>query len=306
MIVVTLTDCPPSLRGDLTKWLLEINAGVFVGKVSARVRDNLWKRITKNAKSGRATMVFSVANEQGLDFKCLNSDWEPIDFDGIKLIMRPSPSRVKQLANVRRPGYSKASQHLAASRATARRTQKPYVGDAGPLEYVIIDVETTGLNPDKAEIFEIGAIRAVSGAATETFHAIVRTETAIPAKIEELTGITNDIVLSEGEPLAAVLSRFIDFAGLSPLIGHNVSFDMSFLDAACRKCGAELLTNERIDTLSMSRDTLSDMTSHTLKALAEHFGIEQTTRHRGLSDCEATLEVYEKLIKIAKNKMKSG
>ncbi|MDR0917356.1 MAG: type I-E CRISPR-associated endoribonuclease Cas2e [Oscillospiraceae bacterium] len=275
MIVVTLTDCPPSLRGDLTKWLLEINAGVFVGKVSARVRDNLWKRITKNAKSGRATMVYSAANEQGLDFKCLNSDWEPIDFDGIKLIMRPSPSRVKQLGNARRPGYSKASQHLAASRATARRAKKSRGDDSEHREYVVIDVETTGLNPDKAEIIEIGAIRAVSGTAVETFSAIVRTETAISAKIEELTGITNDAVLSEGEPLDIVLSRFINFAGNSPLVGHNVSFDMSFLDAACRKCGVEVLPNERIDTLAMSRDALSGATSHTLKALAEHFALRR-------------------------------
>ena len=58
MVVVTLTDCPPKLRGDLTKWLLEINTGVYVGKINARVREELWKRICDNIKSGRATMSF--------------------------------------------------------------------------------------------------------------------------------------------------------------------------------------------------------------------------------------------------------
>ena len=62
MIVITLTDCPISLRGDLTKWLLEINTGVFVGRVSARVRDNLWDRVVKNVKNGRATLVYSTNN----------------------------------------------------------------------------------------------------------------------------------------------------------------------------------------------------------------------------------------------------
>lgn len=73
MVVVTLTDCPPKLRGDLTKWLLEINTGVYVGKINARVREELWKRICDNIKSGRATMVFSAKNEQGLSFYVHNT-----------------------------------------------------------------------------------------------------------------------------------------------------------------------------------------------------------------------------------------
>lgn len=101
MIVITLTDCPIALRGDLTKWLLEINTGVFVGRVSARVRENIWERVKKYIKNGRATMVYNAANEQGLDFKVCNSEWEPIDFDGVKLILRPSPSRIRHLGKAR-------------------------------------------------------------------------------------------------------------------------------------------------------------------------------------------------------------
>ena len=58
MIVITLSDCPPKVRGDLSKWLIEINTGVYVGQVSARVREELWKRICENLHAGRATMVF--------------------------------------------------------------------------------------------------------------------------------------------------------------------------------------------------------------------------------------------------------
>lgn len=109
MIVITLTDCPPSLRGDLSKWLIEINTGVFVGKASARVRDNLWKRVKENVKNGRATMVYSTNNEQRMDFRIHNSQNQIIDFDGLKLVMKPSVSRTKQLAEKRR-GFSKAAQ----------------------------------------------------------------------------------------------------------------------------------------------------------------------------------------------------
>lgn len=115
MVVISLTECPASLRGDLTKWLLEINPGVYVGRVSARVRDNLWKRVRDAIKSGKATMVYTARNEQHLDFRIHNAEWEPIDFDGIKLLLRPSPSRVKNLGGLRL-GYSNAGKYRAAKK----------------------------------------------------------------------------------------------------------------------------------------------------------------------------------------------
>ena len=90
MIVITLTNCPDTLRGDLTKWLMKITAGVFVGHVSARIRERLWERVRSHARGGRATMVFSAANEQRLAFRITNSEWTPVDFDGIELMLRPA------------------------------------------------------------------------------------------------------------------------------------------------------------------------------------------------------------------------
>jgi len=110
MIVLSLNDCPTSLRGDLTKWLIEISTGVFVGNVSARVRDKLWERVRSSIKQGKATLVYSMHNEQRLDFRIHNSEWEPIDFDGIKLMLRPSPARIKKLGSLRL-GYSNASKY---------------------------------------------------------------------------------------------------------------------------------------------------------------------------------------------------
>ena len=115
MVVISLTECPISLRGDLTKWLLEITPGVFVGRVSARVREKLWLRVCDAITSGRATMVYSARNEQHLGFKVHNAEWEPIDFDGIKLMLRPSPARIKKLGGLRL-GYSNASKYRAAKR----------------------------------------------------------------------------------------------------------------------------------------------------------------------------------------------
>lgn len=92
MTVVILTACPPGLRGHLTRWLLEISPGVFVGVVPARVRELLWERIVELVGRGRAIMVHSTRGEQRLAFKTHGHGWEPVDFDGIQLMRRPRAS----------------------------------------------------------------------------------------------------------------------------------------------------------------------------------------------------------------------
>ena len=91
MVVITLGSCPARLRGDLTKWMMEIRTGVYVGEMSARVRDALWKRICENVAQGSASMVYSDQNEQGFSIRVHNSEWEPVDFDGITLMRKPAP-----------------------------------------------------------------------------------------------------------------------------------------------------------------------------------------------------------------------
>ena len=73
MTIIVLTDCPPRLRGDLTKWLMEINTGVYVGNLNPRVRDALWERVCDHVKSGRATMVYRANNEQHMQFRVHNT-----------------------------------------------------------------------------------------------------------------------------------------------------------------------------------------------------------------------------------------
>lgn len=90
MTVVVLTVVPEKLRGDLTRWLLEISPGVYVGFVSARVRERLWLRIVELVSTGRAIMIYAARNEQRLAFKTHRHHWEPADYDGVTLMRRPS------------------------------------------------------------------------------------------------------------------------------------------------------------------------------------------------------------------------
>lgn len=118
MVVVVLTACPVGLRGDLTRWLLEIASGVFVGHVTARVRDRLWERITGQIRTGKAIMVYSARNEQHLSFKVHRSDWNPVDCEGLTLMERPTDGGDGRSAGggnrYRRTGWSNASKYRRA------------------------------------------------------------------------------------------------------------------------------------------------------------------------------------------------
>lgn len=92
MVTIVVSACPPSLRGDLTKWLLEVDAGVYVGRITARVRDMLWSRITRNIGAGHVVMISSARNEQHFEIHTHNSNYQPVDFDGLTLMMKDSES----------------------------------------------------------------------------------------------------------------------------------------------------------------------------------------------------------------------
>lgn len=116
MVVMVLTACPSGARGDLTRWLLEIAPGVFVGRLSTRVREKLWQRVCSFVKSGRAIMVYSAHNEQHLEFEVYQPDWVPVDCEGLKLIKRPVGTDNATLMGSLPVGWSSASKFRKARR----------------------------------------------------------------------------------------------------------------------------------------------------------------------------------------------
>ncbi|GHJ35399.1 type I-E CRISPR-associated endoribonuclease Cas2e [Streptomyces sp. TS71-3] len=114
MTVIVLTNCPAGLRGFLTRWLLEISAGVFVGNPSARIRDTLWEEVQQYAGQGRALLAHTTNNEQGFTFRTHDHAWHPTDHEGITLIHRPDPNATAPPSTTpreKRPpsGWSRAS-----------------------------------------------------------------------------------------------------------------------------------------------------------------------------------------------------
>lgn len=287
MIVVSLTNCPPRLRGDLTRWLMELNTGVYVGNVSARVRDELWQRICEHVRDGRATMVFSTNNEQGMDFRVHNTTWIPTDFDGIQLMLRPSEAFAQQQAPV---PPSRAAQMRKVERI--RTAQEKKLREQG---YIVLDVETTGLRADQHEIIELAAMRVVEHEITDTFSTLVRIHAPLPATITALTGIRDDMLRDQGLPLPEAMAQFLAFVADRRVVCHHAAFDYAFLKAACRKCHLPEFRNPYADTLQMAKRQLDEVPDYKLATLAAHLGIDTTGSHRALEDCRMTYMPFEKL-----------
>ena len=125
MTVLVLTAVPPGLRGHLTRWLLEISPGVYVGYVSTRVRERLWDRVIEYVDDGRALMVHSIRGEQRLAFEVHGHDWEPVDYDGVTLMRRPTvPDYIPAAHAPLQPGSRSVSDDVVWKRRQARRKFK--------------------------------------------------------------------------------------------------------------------------------------------------------------------------------------
>ena len=319
MIVITLTSCPPKLRGDLSKWLCEINTGVYVGNLSARVRDGLWLRICENLDKGKATMVYSSNNEQHLEFCVHNSEWTPTDFDGITLMKRPLAKPIEKentSAYYSKAGnwYRSMARRKAKSSAPQAQSEVETALDENESSeminqeksmisnkkqvangYVIIDIETTGLKVAEDEIIELAALKIENGKEVDSFSCLVHSEKKLPSTITQLTGITQELLDSQGKNLQLGLKEFLDFIGKEKVVCHNLSFDMTFLQKACRKYGYPVIKNSSEDTVKVARKKIDDVSDYKLTTLAAHFGLEEQ-KHRALDDCRLLFQVYEKMI----------
>jgi len=168
----------------------------------------------------------------------------------------------------------------------------------GELEFVIVDVETTGWLPAEAGITEIGAVRVSGGRVRAEFCTLVNPGGAVPADIAALTGIT-DAMVAGAPPAATALPRFLAFARGCVLTAHNAAFDVGFLSAACASCGAEWPAFPVLDTVTLARAVLgeAEVPDCKLRTLAEFFGTPTLPCHRALPDAMATAEVLLALLR---------
>ena len=164
-------------------------------------------------------------------------------------------------------------------------------------EYVVLDLEMTGLSAKTDQIIEIGAIKIKDNVVVDSFGGLVNPSCKIPTRVVELTGITDDMVRQGMERDEAVLG-LLDFIDGYILVGQNLNFDYSFLKqwAVNHKRALEA---KACDTLKIARKLLPPEQPKKLEALCKYFGIERAREHRAMDDAIETWQVFEKLKEMA-------
>ena len=173
--------------------------------------------------------------------------------------------------------------------------------DINDYTYLVFDLETTGLDNQRDEIIEIGAVKIKDGKIIDRYSSIVCPEQSIPLKITELTGISQEMV-NDAPCITDIIDEFLDFAGDAVLTAHNVSFDYGFMRSILKRTGRPYPDNPVLDTLSLSRALYPGLKNHKLNTLCEKFGINLKNHHRSLDDAEATAELLLYMFKELKNK----
>jgi DNA polymerase-3 subunit epsilon len=165
--------------------------------------------------------------------------------------------------------------------------------------FTVLDLETTGGSPASCGITEIGAVRYRGGEPVGSFHTLVNPGVAIPAPVTALTGITEAMVAA-APAIDGVVPMLAEFLTGSVMVGHNVRFDASFLDAAFVAHGYDGLVTPCVDTLLLARRLVRDeVPDCRLGTLARHFGTSVTPTHRAFDDARATAELLHLLFERA-------
>lgn len=298
MIVVTLTKVPAALRGDLTKWTQEIQTGVYVGNVSARIRDLLWDRIVQNIGHGEATLAYNTNSELGYTFRTTRQDRQVVNYDGVPLMMH-----LKHPKTPIKPGFSSAAKfHQAKTMAHRRRVQKAVasvvtkaVQTLPPL--VVLDLETTGLKSAQDQIMSIGAVKRNANGQVELFQRLIQIERTVPSKITALTGITAEQLQTQGVALATALKDLREFVQDLVIVGYNVGFDEKFLNVGYQLVEQPNLTNTFRDLMPTVKNVQEFLDNYRLPTVLEQYKIQNTNPHHALADAQATLALADKLIK---------
>lgn len=162
-------------------------------------------------------------------------------------------------------------------------------------EYVVFDVETTGLSVSHDVIIELAAVKIKDGSIIDRFETFVNPHRSLSVQTTELTGITDDMVKDAPE-LHEIIPSFVDFLAGSVLVAHNARFDMGFLQAALKQLGQSPVMNPVLDTLELARFLFPDLKNHRLNTLAKKLDVHLEQHHRAIYDAEATGFVLWKMI----------
>lgn len=164
------------------------------------------------------------------------------------------------------------------------------------VEFVAVDVETTGLAPGRHRLIEVGAVIVANGVPGASYRRLINPDRRIPQFITKFTGITDSMV-GRAAHAGAVLPKLRDFIGDRPVVGHNIGFDLSFLNFEADRCGmGTAFPDEGIDTIALARRYVTGLRRAGLDRVATALHIPIHTRHRALPDALLTAQIFALLL----------
>jgi DNA polymerase III epsilon subunit family exonuclease len=166
------------------------------------------------------------------------------------------------------------------------------------IDFVIVDVETTGAKTPHSRIIEIGAYRIKESQVVAKFETLVNPQITIPPFITRLTGISNEMV-KHAPTFSEIVHPWLEFLTDAVLVAHNASFDVRFLNHEISLIfPGKRMTNTQLCTVNLARRALPGLLNYRLHTIAEHFSITIHQRHRAGSDASATAEIFLHILKL--------
>ena len=161
-----------------------------------------------------------------------------------------------------------------------------------PETYTIVDLETTGLDPEWCDILEVAALKVENGQVIGSFSELINPGYDIPDFITELTGITDEMVAA-ARSVDEVLPDYFGFLGDSVLMAHNANFDINFLYDGAVKLNSTFFTNSFVDTLRLARKAYPDDRNNRIKDIVARENLDGSGAHRALNDCHLLKNIYD-------------
>ena len=160
-------------------------------------------------------------------------------------------------------------------------------------EYIVFDIETTGLSQKKNKIIEIGAVKVKDGEEIDRFSEFINPEEPIPYSIEQLTSITDEMVM-HAPTIDVILPKFLEFCGDDIVVAHNAAFDTGFIKKNARDLGMKF-DNTIMDTMTLSHVLLPELGKFTLDRVCKALNVKNEHHHRAVDDANATAKIFVKL-----------
>lgn len=200
----------------------------------------------------------------------------------------------EQHEQIEQPGVQHAQAQLSGLAADELGNITPKSLDWSDADLIALDLETTGLKPEECEIIDIGMAKVIDGKIVDEYSQLIYPGVNLAPVIVQLTHISDSDLVNQ-PTLGEVFPTVRKLLGNRPLLGHNVSFDQSFLQAAAERFLLPSVTNKLIDTMLISRDKFPQERRHRLQDVMTRLGIIRVEKHRALSDAKDTLDVYNLL-----------